>query len=92
MSNNEIIILILLLLGTIFYVLKKNKLNNVKTSYVKKEELVYSYEKKVMDFNKSTYSKEEKIEFMKKIHKDLHNNIFFTDDETKNLMLKLSTL
>lgn len=92
MSTNEIIILILLLLGVVLYILKKNKFDNVKPKYLKKEELISSYEKKVIDFNKSSYKKEEKIEFMKNIHNELHNNIFFNDEETKNLMLKLSSL
>ena len=74
----------------LFYFTKKSK--NIKPSHVKKDELIFSYEKRVKDFISKKHSKEEKILLIKTIHKELHNNIFFDDAETKQIILKLTSL
>ena len=74
----------------LFYFTKQSK--NIKPSHVKKDDLIFAYEKRVKDFISKKHSKEEKILLIKTIHKELHNNIFFDDEETKQIMLRLTSL
>lgn len=87
----EITLIIVLFILAIFLVLGK-KFKNNKTSYKTKEDIIISYEKEILIFNSKKLPKEEKILLIKKIHKDLHNNIFFDDNETKKIILHLTSL
>jgi len=57
-----------------------------------KEELINKYKKRVLAFNETQHSQEQKLALIKSIHKEVHNNIFFDDQETKKLIQKLSLL
>jgi len=84
-------IIVFSLLGiALFYFTKSS--TKIKPSHVKKDELILVYEKRVKDFISKKHSKEEKILLIKTIHKELHNNIFFDDEETKQIILKLTSL
>ena len=89
----EITFIILIVILIIFlYLYLQNIKTKKNTSYKTKEDIINSYEKEVLIFNSKKLSKEDKSKFIKKIHKDLHNNIFFDDNETKTIIAHLISL
>jgi len=90
------IILILLIILAIYLFINRNK-KNVKSSAVKKEEIIQEYEKQMLEVieknrdNQSTLIS-EKTKLLKKINHELSMNLFFDEDEAKAILRHLNSL
>lgn len=88
-----IILLFLVILSMLFF--KKNI--QIKSSAKKKDEIIKAYEnqmQEIIDISKGDKELQlkKKIEFLKKVNHDLSMNIFFDEDEAKNIIKKLSNM
>lgn len=85
----------LLLVGLAIILFKKSNIKS-KPAYLKKEEISKKYEYEMLKLI-SKYEKDKellskkKIEFLKEASSELHNNIFFDDNEVKALISKLAS-
>ncbi len=96
-AYNVIYFLIFLIFSIfIFLFFKKNKKYH-KSSAIKKEELIKSYEDNMLELinkykNDKTKLQAKKIEYLKISSNELHNNIFFDANEAKSIIQKLASL
>lgn len=96
MDNSAIIILFLVLLVLVVLLFKRTTTNH-KASALKKAELIKMYEYEMLKIigkyegDKELLSK-KKIEYLKTASHELHNNIFFDEDEAKALIQKLASM
>jgi len=94
--ETTIILLIIIILPIIFYLVKNQK-KQVKSPHIKKQEIIdnYSEEMKEILCNES-YNPEirtrEKIKLMKKINYELSMNLFFTEEESKEVLELLAKM
>ncbi len=97
MQDNPIIIIVFLVLLALVFLLFKRTTTKHKASTLKKAELIKKYEyEMLMLIGKYEKDKEllqeKKIEFLKVASHELHNNIFFNEDEAKQLVQKLAAM
>jgi membrane protein implicated in regulation of membrane protease activity len=98
---NEVAIILFILISMALFVLifrgvKKNGKRN-KSEVNTKQDIVDGYERLILDvIEKNRDNKEllleKKTQLLKAISKDLHNNIYFDDDEAKYIVSKLAEL
>ena len=79
------ILFVLIIIALVVYQVSKNKLQ-IKSSGVKKSEIIDGYMEKL----ESLDSKEEKLNYLKIINQELAMNIFFDQDEIRELMQKFA--
>jgi len=94
--ENFILLLIILIPFIVFLLLKKQK-TAIKNPAVKKEELINNYKKQMQNMLSNTsYNPEiqsqEKIKLLKKINHELSMNLFFDEDEAKDLLKVLAKM
>ncbi|MGB5917805.1 hypothetical protein [Arcobacter sp.] len=90
------IIISLALLVLIYKQINRTK-NSEKTEVKTKQDIIDGYEKLILDVieNNKDDKKlmiEKKTQILKVVSKDLHNNIYFDDDEAKYIISKLAEL
>ncbi len=86
-----------ILLGIVlFFIFKGQNDLSFKPKGVKKEEISQNYINELKDILSSCDTKEEKIAqkklFIQKTNSELSRNIFFSEDESKDLLKKLSVV
>ena len=91
-----------LILSTIFtivyiYFRKKNTNSFFKPKALKKEELIENYKLELLDIlekceNNKELELQEKLKFLKRVNYELSMNIFFEQEEARNLIQELSNL
>lgn len=95
--ENLIYLLLICVLAYILFILLFKSKTNVKDQAVKKEELVAAYKKQMQDlltnyeYNKQLQT-QEKIKLLKKINHELSMNIFFEENESKELLNQLANM
>lgn len=92
-----ILIVLFIVLAIIIYFKFNSKNYSEKSPSLKKEEIYKKYENELLNIiseyeNNQEQLKIEKINFLKKVSYELHNNIFFDEDEAKALIKKLASL
>ncbi|WP_044415374.1 hypothetical protein [Halarcobacter anaerophilus] len=97
MAENSFVYIVMFLLfvglGVILY--KKSTIKS-KPAHLKKEEIIKQYEYEMLKLI-SKYEKDskllsqKKVEFLKQANKELHQNIFFDENEAKALISKLAS-
>lgn len=93
MEISTLLLIILIPLG-IFLFVKQMKPQNVKSSAVKKSEIIDNYKNQMQNVIK-TYENdkkkqiEEKTKLLKKINHELSMNLFFDKEEAKELLSEL---
>jgi|TARA_R110002033_G_scaffold20278_5_gene51310 membrane protein implicated in regulation of membrane protease activity len=92
-----IFIIISLALFVLIYKQISRTKNNEKTEVKTKQDIIDGYEKLILDVieNNKDDKKlmiEKKTQILKVVSKDLHNNIYFDDDEAKYIISKLAEL
>lgn len=70
---------------------------NPRSKAMTKEDIVEGYEKLILDVIEKNRDdkdalKEKKTQLLKHISKDLHNNIFFDEDEAKDIVRQLASI
>ena len=91
------LLLVLLIIVALYLWFKKGKKVNHKSAALKKDELINMYRKQMKQtleecsFNQESLTT-EKSKLLKKIHHELHNNIFFDDDEVKKIIQDLASM
>lgn len=90
------VIVTLALFVLIFRQFKNNKKSN-KPTVNTKQDIVDGYEQLILNIIKNNKEDKEalvekKTKLLKVISKDLHNNIYFDDDEAKYIVSKLAEL
>ncbi len=90
------LIVVLILIG-VFVFLFKSKGANVRPSYEKKSDLIQSYEDELKSIiNDNQHNKEllktKKMQYLKNISQELHNNIFFDETEVKQIIQRLASM
>lgn len=97
MSESTILVLAFLVLFIIaFFIFNKPK-KKAKPTAIKKDELIRKYEDEMNEII-STYKDDKeqlqikKIEYLKKASHKLHNNIFFDEQEAKQMVQRLASL
>ena len=90
------LIVILILIG-VFVFLFKNKNTNIRPSYEKKSDLIASYEEELKSIiNDNQHNKEllktKKMQYLKTVSQELHNNIFFDENEVKQIIQRLASM
>ncbi len=91
--------LLLILLIIVAFILwnKKSKITHHKPAALKKDELINMYRRQMKQliqecsFNPESLAL-EKSKLLKKIHHELHNNIFFEEDEVKVIIQELASM
>ncbi len=99
MTNTILVTLMIIVVAIIIVVIfNKNKdSNKIKSSAVKKDEIIANYQKQLEDILKkykddnSARLKQKKI-FLKKCNNELSRNIFFTQSQAHKVIEKLSKL
>lgn len=76
----ELLVAILLIFFVIYLYINKKK--NIRSSPLKKSEIIENYKNQLKNLD----SKEEKIIELKKINSELSRNIFFDSGEIKDVM------
>ena len=94
---SPIILVIFLLLSFLIFFLLKRTNKNHKPSALKKNELIKKYEYEMLKLismyeKDESLLKEKKVEFLKQASAQLHNNIFFDEQEAKAIIQKLASL
>jgi len=98
---DDIVVVVFMFISLALFILifKQFKKSNkkAKPTSLTKEDIIDGYEKLVIDLiNNNQDSKEvlleKKSQLLKYISKDLHNNIFFSDEEAKEIVQKLAKL
>lgn len=89
----EIIIIILILIGMGILLLTKST-SEIKKPAIKKEEIILQYEKEletILEQYKNNKNKqlEEKKKFLQRCNSELSRNIFFTEEESINIIKRL---
>lgn len=92
-----LLIAIIAIIGFLVYYLSNTNKQEHKSSALKKEELILKYENEMKDIiekykDEPTVLTTKKIEYLKKASNQLHNNIFFTEQEAKALVKRLASL
>ncbi|ADG92988.1 hypothetical protein Arnit_1330 [Arcobacter nitrofigilis DSM 7299] len=97
----EITVIIFILISLALLVLIYKQINRTKnrgkTEVRTKQDIIDGYEKLILDVieNNKDDKKlmiEKKTQILKVVSKDLHNNIYFDDDEAKYIISKLAEL
>lgn len=97
----DVIIVIFILISLALLVLIYKQINRTKsrdkTNVRTKQDIIDGYEKLILDVieNNKDDKKlmiEKKTQILKVVSKDLHNNIYFDDDEAKYIISKLAEL
>lgn len=93
MEISTLLLLILIPLA-IFLIIKQQKKTNIKSSVVKKEEIIEEYKRQIREViskNKNDQSAllREKTILLKKINYELSMNLFFDEKESKKIILEL---
>lgn len=96
MSESIILILAFLLFFFIVFYLFKKPTKNTKSAVIKKDELIKSYENEMHEIinrykNDSAQLQKKKIEYLKLASHQLHNNIFFDEQEAKQIIKRLAS-
>lgn len=70
---------------------------NTKTTAVKKIEIIEYYEEKMYEIllrfkNDPAVLKQERLKFLKKVNQELSMNIFFNEEEAKDILNKLTNM
>ena len=97
MIDNPVFILVFIVLTILTFLLFKRTTTNHKTSSLKKAELIKKYEYEMLKIigkyeNDKELLSQKKVEYLKVASQELHNNIFFEDDEVKALIKKLASM
>jgi len=94
-----VIIFILISMALFFLIFKRTGKNSKygKSQVNTKQDIVDGYEKLMLDvIENNKHDKEalleKKTQLLKSISKDLHNNIYFDDDEAKYIVSKFAEL
>lgn len=97
----EVAIVIFILISLALLILIYKQINRTKsrdkTQIRTKQDIIDGYEKLILDVieNNKDDKKlmiEKKTQILKVVSKDLHNNIYFDDDEAKYIISKLAEL
>mgnify|MGYP000147378667 FL=1 len=93
MEISTLLLLILIPLA-IFLIIKQQKKTNIKSSIVKKEEIIEEYKRQIREVisqnkNDQTALVREKTKLLKKINYELSMNLFFDEKESKKIILEL---
>ncbi|MBS9782915.1 MAG: hypothetical protein KGV43_03850 [Arcobacter sp.] len=88
--------LVVLFVCILFYIFKKERYFS-KPSYVKKSELIEDYKKqmrKIIEENKDNPDKkmQERLKFLKIVNQELAMNLFFDENEAKELINELAQM
>lgn len=91
------LLLIILVVIAIYLIVKKySKKRGSKPAYVKKAEITDSYRNKmrkiVSKYKNSDNLFSQKSAYLKQVNAELHNNIFFTDQEVKEIIQELASI
>jgi hypothetical protein len=97
---DSLTLLLLLLIITAFVLILKSRLfpsTSIKSSAVKKSEIIQTYEKQMQTLLKNyahdeVTCKQQKMIFLKSVSAQLHKNIFFEEEEIKHIIQKLASL
>ena len=81
----------------IYFYLKKNREGFVKPKAVKKDELIQNYRVELLEIlekyeDNKDLQFQERIKFLKRVNYELSMNIFFDENEAKELLQELSKL
>lgn len=100
MDNTAIIIFILI--SAALFILLSRQFKNIqgkgRPTSLTKEDIILGYEKLVRDLIEKNENEpkeilmEKKSQLLKHISKDLHNNIFFDENEAKEIVRKLAQI
>lgn len=90
MDISTLLLIILVPLG-IYLFINQNKQQNIKSAAVKKSEIIEDYKSQMKAVlieyeNDSEKQKEEKIKLLKKINSELSMNLFFDEQEAKEIL------
>ncbi len=97
----EVAIVIFILISFALLILIYKQINRTKsrdkTEVKTKQDIIDGYEKLILDvIENNKHDKklmiEKKTQILKVVSKDLHNNIYFDDDEAKYIISKLAEL
>lgn len=88
--------LFLVLIILVIFLFKRNN-TRYKPSTLKKSELIKKYEYDMLKIiskyeNDKEELKKQKMQFLKTASHELHNNIFFDEDEAKQIVQKLASM
>ena len=91
------LVLIILTATAIYLIIKKNSRKQAsKPAHIKKGEITNSYRdamRKLVKENKDSANlASKKSLYLKQVHNELHNNIFFTDQEVKEIIQELASI
>ncbi len=90
------ILAVILISIVLFFIFKDKGSFSVRSKTVKKEEISQNYINELKDILSSCDTKEEKIAqkkiFIQKTNSELSRNIFFSEEESKDLLKKLSVV
>lgn len=98
MNSSDIILIVLIVVA--FLLLLKHFLypaKNIKPTYLKKEEIIESYKTQMLNIkatyenDKETFDKQRMI-FLKNVSAELHKNIFFDEEEIKEIIKELASI
>jgi hypothetical protein len=91
-----VILAVILISIVLFFIFKGQNDFSFKPKGVKKEEISQNYINELKDILSSCDTKEEKIAkkklFIQKTNSELSRNIFFSEEESKDLLKKLSVV
>ena len=81
----------------IFIAFKKKNIGVAKPEIVKKHEIIDNYKKELFEIleaseNDKNLQMQERIKFLKKVNYELSMNIFFDENEAKQILKELSEL
>lgn len=91
------VLLVLVVLGAAIFYFKNQSTQNHKSSAVKKTEIIENYENQIKEVlhrykDDNTKQLEEKTKLLKQINSELSRNIFFTPEESKQVIQYLLTI
>lgn len=97
---DNLTLLLIILICAAFVLIVKNGLNlktNTKSSAIKKSEIIQAYEEQMKTLlqnyaHDEIKCKEQKMIFLRHVSSELHRNIFFDEDEVKQIIEKLAHL
>ena len=88
------LLLIILIPLAIYLIINQNKQKNIKDTAVKKSEIIAEYKSQMQavitqNAHDPQKQKEEKIKLLKKINHELSMNLFFDENESKEILNEL---
>lgn len=97
MEDNLFVIILFLVLSVLVVLIFKRTNTNHRASTLKKAELIKKYEYEMLKIV-TRYEKDKellqqkKVEYLKVASHELHNNIFFDEDEATSIIKRLASM